>query len=171
MRPQDPLYKPGDHSGLSNVSSDQHHPKPTSISFSDTTTSVPPLPGGPAAVDVAVPYDTEAVIFSLRAPHQTEMAGASAGVTGVADRVSLNTSAVSVGGHGVLTTASYNAVYSKASGAINLSHKVFDSALSVALTDAYLVDLGGGSRVFRMYFVNYGGASATLSVYGELGLL
>lgn len=170
MRPRDTIYRP-EHSGLTNVNPDQHHPAPTVLSFSDTSSSVPPLPGGPLQVDVAVPYDTEAVIFSLRSSHVTEQAGGCAGVTGIADRNSLNTSSVSIGGHGTLSSASYNAIYSKAGAALNLSHKIFDTTLVVALTNAYLIATGPSTRVFRMEFTNYGASSQTLDLYGEVGLL
>jgi len=171
MRATAPDAQPTTHAALTNVTADQHHPAPQVISFSNTTAVIPPLPGGPYVLDVAVPFDTQAVIFSLRSPHVTEGAGGCAGVTGIADRNSLNTSTVSIGGHGTLVSASYNAIYSRAGAALNLSHKVFDSTLSVSLTNACLVATGPSTRVLRLEFTNYSASNQTLSVYGEAGLL
>lgn len=172
MRPSDPLMMPTAHGALSNVTPDQHHRKPTAISVSNTTQSVAPLPGGPGVWDIAVPYDTQVVSFSFRSIHVTEQAGATAGVTGIATRNMFDTSTVSVGGHGVLSSKSYNAVYTKAASAMNLSHKVFSSLGSdIALTNAYLTTTGPTTRVFRTEWTNYGYGNRTLHAYGEVGLL
>lgn len=173
MRLSEAHLKSLSHLGLANVTPNQHHFQPQVVSANNTTLSVPPLPGGPAIWDVVVPFDAQAVIFSLRSPWVTEAAGGNAGVTGVATRSSLDTTTASLGGDGTLSSTSYNAIYTKAAGALNLSHKVFNAGAgnTVALTEASLVQTGPSTRVFRTQWTNYGASLETLSAYLELGLL
>lgn len=162
-----------DHSDLSNITDDQHHLRPSVISASNTTLIVPPLPGGPGEWDIAVPFDTSLVLFSFRSPWAVELSGAVAGVTGVATRSSLDASTASLGGQGNVISAAYNAIYTKAGAALNLSHKVFDAELnnSIALTDVAITATGPSNRVLRTYWTNYSAGNRTLSVYAEIGVL
>lgn len=161
-----------DHSGLANVTAEQHHIKPSNIEISNTALVVPPLPGGPSDWDISVPYDALVVLFQLRSNHTIELSNAKAGVVGIATRSSLQASTFSVGGHGTITSTAYAAFYSKVASALNLSHKVFDSAgADIALTEAYLTATGPSTRVLRLTWTNYSAGNRTLNVWGELGIL
>jgi len=169
MRPRDWREIPELHSALENVGIDQHHIRPSNIEVSNTSLSVSPLPGGPGVWDIAVPFDAVAVMFNLRSLHSTDQGGGKAGVTGVAGRSSLDAATVSLGGHGTLASTSYNAAYSKAGGALYLSHKVFDASgnLVLALRDAYLTLTGPSTRVLRTEWTNFGSGYETLNCWGE----
>lgn len=172
MRLPNWLEHPTVHSVLTNVGPDNHHRQPTALSAVNTTQVIPPLPGGPGVWDIAIPFDTLAVIFSLRSPHLGEAAGGMSGVTGIATRNSLDAATASLGGEGNLTSTSYSAMYAKAAAALNLSHKIFDSAgADISLTDIYLIATGPSTRVLRTQWTNYSAGNRTLSCYAELGLL
>ena len=156
MRLEDLLAHPTVHAALTNVTSDQHHIRPSSIEIANTTLSVSPLPGGPGVWDIAMPFDAQVVSFSLRSNKTVEMAGAKAGVTGIATRSPIEATTASLGGHGSLGSTSYNAIYSKVGSALNLSHKVFSAAGDyIALTNAYLTLTGPSTRVLRTEWTNY----------------
>jgi len=173
VRLSDFLEHPTIHSALSGVTVDQHHIRPSNVEISNTSLLVYPLPNPPATWDISVPFDAQAVIFSLRSSKSVEEGDARAGVTGLASRNQFYTSTASLGGNGDLGSAAYNAIYSKAAGALNLSHKVFNTEAGyyVSLTDAWLVATGPATRVLRTYWTNYGGSIYTLSCYGEVGVL
>jgi len=172
MRLIDWLEHPTAHAVLSNVGVDDHHIRPSSVEVSNTTLSVVPVPWGPGQWDIAVPLDAECAIFSFRSIHTTETAGAKAGVYGIANRSSIEASTASLGGHGTLGSTSYNAIYSKAAAALNLSHKVFDSTGGyIALVNAYLTLTGPSTRVLRTEWSNYSASYKTLNAWGEVGVL
>jgi len=169
MRVEDYLEHPTLHSALSNVTADQHHAQPSVMSVSNTTLTVYPLPGGPNDWDISVPYDTIAAVVALRSAHLTEQSGGMAGVLVVVTRSSLEASSFSLGGHGILVSAAYNAIYSKAAAALNLSHKVFSSGgADLALTEAYLTATGPSTRVLRLTWTNYSAGLRTLDARGEV---
>jgi hypothetical protein len=172
MRLEDELRHAIDHSVYSNIGVDDHHIKPSNIEVANTTLSVSPLPGGPNAWDISVPFDTKAVLFQFRSNRTIELAGAKAGLVGIATRSSLQATTASIGGDVLITTTAYAAIYSKVASALNLSHKVFSSAGdSISLTDAYLTLTGPSTRVLRLYWTNYSASFKTLNCWGELGLL
>lgn len=171
MRLQDYLEHPVIHSALTGVGAADHHSRPAPLSISNTTLVVPPLPGGPSNWDISVPEDVVAAVVSLRSAHLTEQAGGMAGVVAVATRSSLDASSISLGGHGILSSAAYNAIYTKAAAALNLSHKVFSAAGDlIALTEAYLTLTGPSTRVLRLTWTNYGFSNQTLDARGEVVL-
>lgn len=168
MRLDDYLEHPTLHSALTNVLPDQHHMRPSVLSFANTSLVVPPLPGGPGVWDVAMPLATVAAAVSLRSAHLAEGAGGMSGVLVIATRSQFEASSVSLGGTGVLGTAAYNAIYAKAASALNLSHKIFSSlGDDIALTEAYLTLTAPTTRVLRLVWINYGASNKTLDVRGE----
>lgn len=152
---------------------DQHHIKPSSIQIANTTLVVAPLPGGPGVWDIAVPYAAQAVLFNLRSRRVVADGSGMAGVTGVASRISTRTSTASLGGHSSLGGyGSYNCIYSKAGGSLQLSHKVFSSGgADIALTDAWLEATGPATRVLRTWWTNYSAGNLTLNCWGQIGVL
>lgn len=172
MRLEDTLRHPTLHSALSNVTADQHHLTPGNIQTSNTTLSVAPLPFGPGQWDVSIPYDAQAIVFSLRSNRTIELANAKSGVTGIATRSSLEAATAGLGGHGLIVTTAYAHTYAKAGGALYLSAKIFDSTGSdIALTDAYLTATGPSARVFRTTWTNFAAGYRTLNVWAELLVL
>lgn len=169
MRLDNWLEHPIVHSALTNVLPDQHHLRPSNLSVSNTSLLVYPLPAGPYDWDISVPYDTIAAVLTLRSANQTEQAGGQAGVVVIATRSSLDASSISLGGHGNLGSTAYNAIYSKASAALNLSHKVFSTTGGdISLTDCYLNATGPSTRVLRTSWTNYSFGLRTLDVRGEV---
>lgn len=172
MRLEDTLRHPTLHSALSNVLADQHHNAPINIEAGNTTLSVAPLPGGPGTWDIAIPYDTIAVVFSIRSNRTIELANGKSGVTGIATRSSLDAATAGLGGHALITTTAYAHTYTKASAALYLSAKIFDSTgADIALTDAYLAATGPSTRVFRTTWTNFGASYKTLNAWAELLVL
>lgn len=172
MRLPDPLGQPTLHAALTAVGADDHHLRPDVVTASNTTQSIDPLPGGPGVWDIPVDLDAVVVLFSLRSPHVTEQAGGMAGVTGIATRSSLDAASASLGGSGTLSSTSYNAIYTKASGALNLSHKVFASTgADISLTEAHLVLTSATTRVLRLVWTNYSFGKRTLNARAEIGVL
>jgi len=172
MRTKDSVLHMLNHTGLTGVGADQHHLQPANLEISNTSLVVYPLPGGPYDWDIAIPYDTVACLFQLRSAHVVELAGATAGVVGVATRSSLWAATASVGGDTSITQTAYAAIYSKAAAAMNLSHKIFSSAGdAIALTEAYIVTTGPSTRKLRLTFTNYGASLKTLNCWGEVALL
>jgi len=161
------------HSALANVSIAQHHERPSTIETFNTSLVVPPLPGGPGVWDITVPFAAEAVIFAFRSNRTVMEGGGKAGVIGVATRNILETSCVSIGGYGSITVTGENAVYTKKSAALNLSHKVFDTPTHgyISLTDAWLNATGPSTRVLRTYWTNYSAGNLTLQCWAEIGVL
>lgn len=172
MRLPDPLESPTLHAALTAIGAEDHHLRPDVVEAVNTSLSVAPLPFGPGQWDIAVPLDALVVLFSIRSAHLTEQAGGMAGVTGIATRSSLEASTASLGGHGVLASGAYNAIYAKASAALNLSHKVFSSAgADISLSDAYLTLTGPTTRVLRLLWTNYSAGYRTLNAWAEIGVL
>ena len=171
MRTRSHLEHPTLHAALTNVLTDQHHRQPSNLSVLNNTLTVYPLPGGPNDWDIPVPLDTVAAIVSLRSAHLTEQAGGMAGVIVVATRSSLDASSFSLGGHGILVSGAYNAIYTKAAAALNLSHKVWSTGgADIALTEAYLTLTGPTTRVLRLTWTNYSAGLRTLDARGEVTL-
>jgi hypothetical protein len=172
MRLEDALEHPTMHSALTNVLSGDHHRAPYRIAISNTTLVVPPLPGGPSNWDVSVPEDVVGAIVSLRSARTVEMAGGNAGVVVIVTRSSIEASSFSLGGNATLASAAYNAIYTKAASALNLSHKVFSSGgADISLTEAYLTLTGPSTRVLRLTWTNYSAGNRTLDARGEVVLL
>lgn len=171
MRLEEHLQHPVLHSALTNIGTEDHHDRPSPLSISNTSLVVYPLPGGPNDWDISVPLSTIGAIVSLRSAHLTEQSGGMAGVIVVVTRSSLEASSFSLGGHGILVSGAYNAIYSKAAAALNLSHKVFSSGgADIALTEAYLTLTGPSTRVLRLTWTNYSAGLRTLDARGELVL-
>lgn len=171
MRLEDWVEHPTLHSALTNVLPDQHHRRPANLSVLNNTLTVYPLPGGPDDWDIAVPLETVAAVLHLRSAHLTEQSGGMAGVVVVATRSSLDASSFSLGGHGILTSGAYNAIYTKAAAALNLSHKVFSTGgADIALTECYLTLTGPSARVLRTTWTNYSAGLRTLDARGEVVL-
>lgn len=172
MRLRDFIEHPLVHSAFAGIGVDQHHLRPANQQVSNTTLSIDPLPGGPGVWDITVPFDAQVVVFSLRSAHNCAEAGGMSGLIGIADRNSLHTTCADFGEHGTFGTTSYNAIYSKLSGAMNLSDKYFSSASdAIVLTDAYLIATGPVTRVLRTVWTNYGALVRTLAVWGQIGVL
>lgn len=173
MRVDDWMDGPNNHPALTNILPDQHHRQPVAVEFSNTSLVVPPLPGGPATLDIIIPDDAQAVHFNLRSPRAIDLGGARAGVTGIATTLQfLEASTISLGGFSSVAITAYNACYTKVAGALNLSHKIFaaSGANTVSLTDAYIRTVGP-NRVLSLDFTNYGGGNETLNIWGELQVL
>lgn len=172
MRLPDCIEHPLAHSAYA-ILADQHHIKPTSVQIANTTLSVSPLPGGPGVWDIALPFDAQAVIFSLRSNRTIAEASGKSGLVGVASRLITKTSCASIGGHADLAGyGAYSCVYSKAGGSVQLSHKIFASdGTDIALTDAWINLTGPTTRVLRTYWTNYGASYKTLDVSGQVAVL
>jgi hypothetical protein len=173
VRLRDFLRHPLAHAALTNVSTDQHHVRPGNLEVANTTLTVYPLPGGPDEWDIVIPYAAQAVLFSFRSSNTTAEGGGKAGVVGIATRNQFDASTCSTGGHGTISSSSYNAVYTKRASALNLSHKVFASTgADVSLTEAYLYEtVPGTTRVFRTVWTNYSAGLRTLNCWGEVAIL
>ena len=173
MRLPTTLEHPTLHAALTSVGVDQHHREPVNLEVINTTLSISPLPGGPGQWDIAIPFDTLAVVFSFRSPHVTELAGGVAGVVGLATRSQFDAATASLGGHGVIATTAYNATYAKAASALYLSHKVFNTSpgICIALTEIYLATTGPSTRVLRTIWTNFCAGYEVLNVQGEILVL
>lgn len=169
MRLRDPLIHPLAHAALTDVTVDQHHKRPVSISDSNTVLTCRPLPGGPAIWDIPVDYDAAVAIVSLRSLWRTGMGGANAGVQLVCGRNAFfEATACSMSGPTLWTNAAYGAFYSKGGGSLTLSHKMFTTAgMFVALSEIQLQSTGPSTRVLRLEFTNYGSSDYTLSCWLE----
>jgi hypothetical protein len=172
MRLQDALAHPRIHAALTNVGVSQHHLRPQNVEVLNITQAMYPVPFGPNVWDIAMPFDAQVVVFSLRSLHTTELGGAKSGVYGIANRSPIQASTVSIGGEGSIGSTSYNAIYSKVSGALNLSHKVFGATgANVSLTNTYLELTGPTTRVLRTWWENYSAGLDTLKCWGDVGVL
>jgi len=172
MRLADPRQHPAVHAALTGVLPEQHHIRPSNVETSNTSLVVPPLPGGPGVWDISVPYDALVVAFYFRSALTVDDGGGKAGVSGIATRSQLQTTALSHGGDSTTAMTARNAWYSKVAAALNLSHKVFSSVGdAIALTDAWLYATGPSTRVLRTYWTNYGVALKTLNCWAEIAVL
>jgi len=166
------MEHPTVHAALGNIAIDQHHIRPSNIEFTDTTSIVPPLPGGPKQIDISVPYAAKAVLFSLQGGLSIAEGGAKPGVIGVATRTYSGATCASLGGQTATVLTAYCAIYSGPGGALNLSHKIFTVAgRYVSLSLAYLPATGPSTRVLRLEFTNYGASNYTLWCKGEIQVL
>jgi len=157
-----------DHADLSAITVDDHHPAPNYVSFSDTTTSLPP--GTSFNLDVTLPHsDFRLARVYLEGPAIS--GGGSATKWRECAIVYVTTTLSDAIGHSVRNTGSiyksYVVTYAKAVGVTNLTHKIFDTVTNpgsryIALKDAQII----GSTL-RLTFQNYFGGSATLSVKGH----
>lgn len=167
-------FNPELHKMLSNILPNQHHLQPYNIEVSNTTLNVSPLPGGPGVWDISIPYDTHVIKFGFRSPWTCAEGSGKAGIVGFTTRNGMTEATVmSAGGHGIISNTAYVAVYSKAAGAMNLSHKVFNALPGnyISLTDIYLTTTGPTTRVLRTQWTNYGTSYKTLNVWGEVQII
>ena len=172
MRTEAHLMHALDHGEYSNVGVDDHHLQPTNIEVSNTSLVVAPLPGGPGQWDIPVDFNAVAVLFTFRSNCTVDLSGGKAGVTGIATRSSLDASTFSAGGDSGIGKTAYGAIYTKVGAALDLSHKIFDSAgADIALTDIYLTATGPSTRVLRTTWTNFSAGNRTLNVWGEIGIL
>lgn len=156
------------HDALTDVSPDQHHPRPASVQFSDTTTSLPP--GTTFNLDVTLPHaGFKLATVYLEGPAIS--GGGTATKWRECARVHVATATADAIGKSVRNTGSiyknYAVTYAKQVGTTNLTHKIFDTVTAtgaryIALQDAQII----GSTL-RLTFKNYHGGSATLSVKGH----
>ncbi len=170
MRLEQHLQHPTLHSALTNVLDGDHHRRPGEMTISNTSLLVPPLPGDPGTWDIPVDDSVVGAVVSLRSVHMTGLGGGRAGCIVVVTRSPIEAASFSIGGSGTLSTTAYNAIYTKASAALNLSHKIFDSSgVSISLTHAELI-LIVASRFLRLMFTNYSAGMKTLDARGEVTL-
>lgn len=150
------------------VTADDHHPAPASVSFSNTSQSLPP--GTAYNLDVALPHaGFQAAKVYLEGP--AIAGGGTATKWRECAQVHVTTDSADAIGHSTRDSGSiyktYVVTYSKALGVTNLTHKIFDSVVAsgsryIALQDAQII-----GAVLRLTFRNYFGGSATLSVKGH----
>lgn len=167
MRPE-PASDGRSHDSLTDVGPDQHHPRPATVTFSDTTTSI----GGFSDfnLDVTLPDDD----FQLASVY-LEGPAISGGGSGSKWRecawVHVATTTADAIGSSCRNVGSmyknYVVTYAKSLGVTNLTHKIFDTVTApgsryIALKDAQII----GSTL-RLTFHNYTGSSQTLSVKGH----
>jgi hypothetical protein len=159
-----------DHDLLINIGLDDHHDQPENVEVANTSLVVPPLPGGPGVWLITIPDEAGVVMFSFRSIRTVAEGSGKAGVTGLAMGFSTYTTTMSIGGDSSITRTAYNAVYSKPSGALNLSHKIFSSTgLGISLTEAYLT--GTSPRYLRTEWTNYTAGNLTLNCWGEVAVI
>jgi len=169
----DPLVHVLKHASATGVSIDQHHIRPSSISISNTSQSIPPLPGGPGEWDVSVPFDAKVAMLILRSNWQTNDFGGKGGGHWIATRTAyLDASGFSHGGPTFWQSGGYFGFNTKPGTSLELSARIFTSSGAyISLTDAYLAQTGPSSRVLRMSFTNYGASYYTLYAVGEVQIL
>lgn len=156
------------HAGL-DLGPDDHHKRPTVVSISNTTQSLPP--GTSFDLDIPVGSDQWTIAeIQLIGPHT--MSGAGVTWKEGAQIVATRTASEALGHsqRDIQFKKVYHATYSKVAGDAYLTHKIFDSnttlsAQYIALTDAVLT----GTNL-RLTFRNYFGGSATLWVKGTANL-
>lgn len=160
-------YDGASHDALT-VTPDDHHPRPASVSFSNTSQSLPP--GTSFNLDVSLSHsDFRIAKVYLEGPAIS--GGGTATKWRECAMVHVTTDTADAIGHSVRNTGSiyksYVVTYAKSLGVTNLTHKIFDNNTSpgnryIALKDAQII----GSTL-RLTFQNYFGGSATLSVKGH----
>ncbi len=152
------------------VTADDHHPAPATLSFSDTSTSLPP--GTDFNLDVALPHaDYKVAKVYLEGPGKAGFPTAAWRESAI---VHVTTSTANAIGHSARSTTLlykvYAVTYSKTLGSLYLTHKIFDTNIAIAsryiaLKDAQII----GSTLW-LTFHNYFGGSATLSVKGHVAM-
>ena len=168
-RTSNPLKHPTQHAALTNVTSEQHHMLPENIPVSNTTQSIPPLPGGPGQWDIPIPFETTMAKLALRSPWQTDDKGGKGGVHAlVSDVAYLEATSFSQGGPSSWQSGGYFGVFAKPAASLDLSQRIFDSTGKIALTDAYITTTGPSTKVLRTTWTNYGASYLTLSAIGEV---
>lgn len=155
------------HTDATNVGVDDHHLRPRNVEVSNTTQSIPPLPGGPGRWDIPLPSATRTAKFLLRGPITTQPGGpAKVGVWGNCSEQFLETSTVSFGYQ--IGSSNYGAVYSQAAGALYLSHKMFSTVKGeIALSSARIVTVGV-TKYLRLEFTNFAAGFRTLMCWAEI---
>lgn len=153
-----------DHDELE-ITTDDHHPEPTSVTIEDTTTSLPP--GTTFNLDLTLPHDD----FQVARVQITGPKGIFPGNPWreFAEIVATRSTAEAMG-HSIRDAGSkkcYASTYSKQNADAYLSHKIFDSNTGasnryIAVQDASII----GSTL-RITFRNFFGGSATLWVKGQ----
>jgi hypothetical protein len=150
------------------VTPDDHHPRPTSVNFSDTSTSIPP--SSSFNLDVTLP-DANYQVAKVYLEGPAISGGGSGSKWRECAQVHVTTVAAEAIGHSNRNTGSiyksYVVTYSKALGVTNLTHKIFDNVTSpssryIALQNAQII-----GTTLRLTFRNYFGGSASLSVKGH----
>jgi len=145
---------------------DDHHPAPTSVTISNTSQSLPP--GTTYNLDIALPHSN----FQFA---RVQITGAKpmwvAGYWREGAEILVTRNSSEAVGHSIRETGSiykvYAATYSKQNSDAYLSHAIFDnntasSSRYIALQDAVIT----GSTL-RLTFKNLFGGSATLWVKGQ----
>lgn len=154
-----------DHDSLT-VGPHDHHPQPVSVSFSNTSQSLPP--GTTFNLDVTLPDGNytfaKAMLLGAR---QTSPSSGTWRESAIVMATRSAAEAISESIREAQFKKVYLATYSKAVGDSYLSHKIFDSNTGIsnryiALQDAVLV-----GSVLRLTFRNFFGGSATLWVKGQ----
>jgi len=155
------------HDALSGVAASQHHPAPESVSFNNTTQSLPP--GTTYDLDTTLSHvnfkTARLLIYGPSVPHGPAARWKEcAEITITTD--SSESIAYSVRGSGTFKKV-YASTYSKQNGATNLTHKIFDSSTPVGNRRIALLDAWISGSTLRLRFKNYFGGSATLWVKGS----
>lgn len=159
-------YAGADHDALT-IAQDDHHPRPTSVSFSNTTQSLPP--GTTFNLNISLSHtDFQLAKVYMEGP---ATAGFASSLWRECAIVHVTTATSDAIGHSVRNTGLnykvYSVTYAKSMGVTNLTHKIFDTVTAagsryIALLDAQII-----SSILRLTFKNYHGGSATLSVKGQ----
>lgn len=161
----------GDFAGASHdaltIAQDDHHPRPESVSFSNTSQSLPP--GTTYNLDVSLSNSGFQIAkIYIEGPAQI---GGGGSLWRECAIVHATTALVGAIGHSVRNTGSnykvYSVTYAKSMGVTNITHKIFDTTTAsgsryIALLDAQIV-----GAILRLTFKNYFGGSATLSAKGQ----
>lgn len=150
------------------VTEDDHHPAPSSVSFSNTSQVL--ASGAAYNLDVTLPHSGfQLATVYLEGPAIS--GGGSASKWREAARIHVATATGDAVGQSNRNTGSiyksYVVTYAKIAGVTNLTHKIFDTVTHwgsryIALKDALIT----GSTL-RLTFHNYDSSSRTLSVKGH----
>lgn len=170
MKLDDPLMLIPDHDSLINVGIDDHHDQPETIEISNTSQTIFPLPGDPGIWLIDLTNKATMVMYTFRSNHNVWLAGAKAGVIGIATTNRFRSTAMTWGGHGTGASTAYNMVYSKAASALNLSDKIFASTgADIALLECYIIP--GTPARLHTEWINYSAGLRTLNVWGQIAII
>jgi hypothetical protein len=145
---------------------DDHHPAPTSVTIDNTSQSLPP--GTSYNLDISLPHSN----FQFA---RVQITGAKplwiAGYWREGAEILVTRSASEAMGHSIRETGSmykvYAVTYSKPQGDAYLSHKIFDNNTGSSNRYIALLDAVITGSTLRLTFRNTFGGSATLWVKGQ----